>query len=186
MHGSSPRLQAYRKIPVQGRLLAALVFSPVSSRTPTRSRHLSISAARPSSPRSREVDPPADLLLVPPRNPGWWSTCGDERAQLVATVRKPARLHNTESPCKLLLLVATSCGGERMVRRGSTVRVRQRASQRASKCPTRTPRNAGMSSRYREALGLLWSWGHRQPPASSREALGPTDSKDPSQIRRHS
>jgi hypothetical protein len=58
-----------------------------------------------------------------------WREFGKTRGQRGAMVRtffKPgARLNNPN----LLPLAATSCGSDRMVRRGSTVRVRQRASR---------------------------------------------------------
>src|SRR5581483_11136851 len=59
---------------------------------------------------------------------GSWSTCGAERAQTVATGGKSLSPENGSNKPKPLPSVAVSCVHKYMVRRGSTVRVRQRAS----------------------------------------------------------
>jgi len=59
--------------------------------------------------------------------PAAWSLYGAPWLQPVATGRKTGRLRNCANKPKPLPLVATGCRNERMVRRGSTVRVRQRA-----------------------------------------------------------
>jgi hypothetical protein len=59
-----------------------------------------------------------------------WSLCGAPWLQRVATSRKPNSAESRLNKQKLLPSVATSCRAVRMVRRGSTVRVRQRASEK--------------------------------------------------------
>jgi hypothetical protein len=56
-----------------------------------------------------------------------WSVNGAERSQTVATPGKPGRPKNGPNKPKPLPPVAVSCAHKHMVRRGSTVRVRQRA-----------------------------------------------------------
>ena len=62
-----------------------------------------------------------------------WSLYGAPWLQPVATGRKPLRRGSGRDKRKPLPWVATSCRSQRMVRRGSTVRVRQRALQKPSK-----------------------------------------------------
>jgi hypothetical protein len=57
-----------------------------------------------------------------------WSVYGAQRSQPVATGGKCASPENGSNKPKPLPPIATSCRSERMVRRGSTPRVRQRAS----------------------------------------------------------
>ena len=64
------------------------------------------------------------------RGPDPWGA-GRAWLQPVATGRKSARPKNASNMPKLLPSVATACRVERMVRRGSMVRVRQRALQKA-------------------------------------------------------
>jgi hypothetical protein len=61
-----------------------------------------------------------------------WSLYGAERSQPVATGGKWDGRENGSDLRKPLLWVATSCRRDRMVRRGSTVRVRQRALQKSN------------------------------------------------------
>jgi hypothetical protein len=61
---------------------------------------------------------------------GRWSLYGAPWLQPVATARKLDPLGNGDNNPKPLPSVATRCREERMVRRGSTVRVRQRALQK--------------------------------------------------------
>ena len=58
-----------------------------------------------------------------------WSLYGAQRSQLVATGRKWEGVENGSDKRKPLPWVATRCLSRSMVRRGSTVRVRQRALQ---------------------------------------------------------
>ena len=68
---------------------------------------------------------PLDPSVIPTRG---WSVYGAKRTQPLATGGKGRRLEKASNKPKPLPSVATSCRGDRMVRRGSTVRVRQRAS----------------------------------------------------------
>jgi hypothetical protein len=61
--------------------------------------------------------------------PRGWSVYGAQQAQPVASTGKSAGRRNRVNKPKLLPWVATGCRGRQMVRRGSTVRVRQRALQ---------------------------------------------------------
>src|SRR5438046_7895208 len=67
------------------------------------------------------------LLCVAFGDDRGWSIYGAERSQPVATGGKWVGPENGSDERKPLPWVATSCRSERMVRRGSTVRVRQRA-----------------------------------------------------------
>jgi hypothetical protein len=60
-----------------------------------------------------------------------WSLYGAPWLQPVATRRKSQRLRSRRNTRKPLPYVATVCRSQRMVRRGSTVRVRQRALQKS-------------------------------------------------------
>jgi uncharacterized protein DUF1275 len=60
-----------------------------------------------------------------------WSIYGAQRSQPMATGGKWDAAKNREITPRLLPWVATGCRGRQMVRRGSTVRVRQRALQKA-------------------------------------------------------
>jgi hypothetical protein len=62
-----------------------------------------------------------------------WSLYGAPWLQPVASGRKSVGVENLENKPKPLPWVATSCRAQRMVRRGSTVRVRQRALQKPRK-----------------------------------------------------
>src|SRR5438046_4497465 len=73
------------------------------------------------------------LLCVAFGDDRGWSIYGAERSQPVATGGKWVGPENGSDKRKPLPWVATSCRSERMVRRGSTVRVRQRASLTACK-----------------------------------------------------
>jgi hypothetical protein len=64
-----------------------------------------------------------------------WSICGAQRAQPVATGGKLDTLENGSNRPIGNRWQPTATVSQRMVRRGSTVRVRQRASQKASKWP---------------------------------------------------
>jgi len=87
--------------------------------------------------RTRSLNPPSHQRFRRRR----WSVHGAYRAQPVATGGKCASLGNGSNKPKPLPPVATSCRSERMVRRGSTVRVRQRASGfRMLSCRCRCPR----------------------------------------------
>jgi hypothetical protein len=67
-----------------------------------------------------------------------WSTYGAERTQSTATGGKRTRRTSRLTTCHPLLLLASDCGRCCMVRRGSTVRVRQRALSRLrSRCKRR-------------------------------------------------
>ena len=69
------------------------------------------------------------VLLGPPDGaPEVWSVYGAERSQPVATGGRWDDLESGSDTRKPLPWVATSCPGPKMERRGSTVRVRQRAS----------------------------------------------------------
>jgi hypothetical protein len=93
-------------------------------------------------PRGRQ---PTELrggypLTSPPRNTDvagadtrTWSICGAERSQPGATGRESGNRQNGLDRRKPLPCVATGCRSERMVRRGSAVRVRQRALQKPRK-----------------------------------------------------
>jgi hypothetical protein len=61
------------------------------------------------------------------RNVRAWSICGAEWTQTAADVDSSTPQRGPRNPCRSLHSLATSRGGKRMVRRGSTVRVRQRA-----------------------------------------------------------
>jgi hypothetical protein len=83
------------------------------------------------------------VLLGPPDGaPEVWSVYGAERSQPVATGGRWDDLESGSDTRKPLPWVATSCPDPKMVRRGSTVRVRQRASQKASKWPFLLPRSS--------------------------------------------
>ena len=74
------------------------------------------------------------VLLGPPDGaPEVWSVYGAERSQPVATGGRWDDLESGSDTRKPLPWVATSCPDPKMVRRGSTVRVRQRALQSPSK-----------------------------------------------------
>src|SRR5919198_3489025 len=62
-----------------------------------------------------------------------WSPYGAPWLQPLATGRKSDNRENRRNKPKLLPPVATSCREQRMVRRGSMVRVRQRALQKTRK-----------------------------------------------------
>ena len=62
-----------------------------------------------------------------PLGSGRWSVYGAQQAQPVASTGKPAGRRNRRNKPNLLPWVAIGCRGRQMVRRGSTVRVRQRA-----------------------------------------------------------
>src|SRR6266511_3542925 len=71
------------------------------------------------------------VLLGPPDGvPEVWSVYGAERSQPVATGGRWDDLESGSDTRKPLPWVATSCPDPKMVRRGSTVRVRQRALQK--------------------------------------------------------
>jgi catechol 2,3-dioxygenase-like lactoylglutathione lyase family enzyme len=74
------------------------------------------------------------VLLGPPDGaPEVWSVYGAERSQPVATGGRWDDLESGSDTRKPLPWVATSCPDPKMVRRGSTVRVRQRALQKPRK-----------------------------------------------------
>jgi hypothetical protein len=74
------------------------------------------------------------VLLGPPDGaPEVWSVYGAERSQPVATGGRWDDLESGSDTRKPLPWVATSCPDPKMVRRGSTVRVRQRALQKRRK-----------------------------------------------------
>jgi catechol 2,3-dioxygenase-like lactoylglutathione lyase family enzyme len=74
------------------------------------------------------------VLLGPPDGaPEVWSVYGAERSQPVATGGRWDDLESGSDTRKPLPWVATSCPDPKMVRRGSTVRVRQRALQERRK-----------------------------------------------------
>jgi hypothetical protein len=76
------------------------------------------------------------VLLGPPDGaPEVWSVYGAERSQPVATGGRWDDLESGSDTRKPLPWVATSCPDPKMVRRGSTVRVRQRALQNPRKSP---------------------------------------------------
>jgi hypothetical protein len=64
---------------------------------------------------------------APPGAPVAWSVYGAERLQTHATLAKECRRKSPTTPCERPPLIASACRGPEMVRRGSTVRVRQRA-----------------------------------------------------------
>ena len=59
-----------------------------------------------------------------------WSLCGAPWSQPGANLSLPDSSYDPPKHCKPLPALATNCRQERMVRRGSTVRVRQRASMK--------------------------------------------------------
>jgi hypothetical protein len=69
-----------------------------------------------------------------------WSLYGVQRSQPVATADKRGGAENGSNRRKPLPWVATACRVEPMVRRGSTVRVRQRALQNTRKFALSRPR----------------------------------------------
>jgi hypothetical protein len=82
-------------------------------------------------------------LVTPILVPSWqervrrhskgWSVYGAQQAQPVATSGKSLGRRDRGNKPNLLPCVATGCRGRQMVRRGSTVRVRQRALQKPRK-----------------------------------------------------
>jgi hypothetical protein len=66
--------------------------------------------------------------------PRGWSVYGAQQAQPVASTGKSAGRRNRGIKPNLLPWVATGCRGRQMVRRGSTVRVRQRALYTGTSC----------------------------------------------------
>ena len=102
--------------------------SPLDSRAPRRS-----SSRRAEQPGGGGYDSRVALRV--------WSVYGALRSLAGASGGKSSTAENGLNKPSLLPLLATSCRSERMVRRGSTVRVRQRASQKASKWPFLLPRS---------------------------------------------
>jgi hypothetical protein len=84
-----------------------------------------------------------------------WSTYGAERTPPRATERESGRRENASNRPNPLRSAAISCEHNEMVRRGSTVRVRQRAL-------TKAPQPAGFSNECRRSYGLT-----RPSPACS-------------------
>jgi hypothetical protein len=98
-------------------------------------RDVMVSDARVERARFRDLATLCDAfqqLVVQPGNEGW-SLYGAQRLQPVATSGKCDAAGNGSDKRKPLPWVATDCLRRSMVRRGSTVRVRQRASQKARK-----------------------------------------------------
>jgi hypothetical protein len=86
-----------------------------------------------------------------------WSLYGAQRSQLVATGRKWEGAENGSLKRKPLPRVATRCLSRSMVRRGSTVRARQRASASyLLKRPFETQLEAAQSSSIALAQGIGW------------------------------
>ena len=81
-----------------------------------------------------------------------WSLYGAPWLQPVAIIGKSDRRASCNNKPKPLPRAAISCENERMVRRGSTVRVRQRALQKASKWPLPLPGRRTLVVRSRENL----------------------------------
>jgi hypothetical protein len=96
-------------------------------------RAFDLSGTRNSDPSltARWSNPPTHRPLVVFAADGAWSIYGAERAQPVAIGGKWEGPKNGKIRPNPLPWVATSCQKGRMVRRGSTVRVRQRASRNA-------------------------------------------------------
>jgi hypothetical protein len=95
-------------------------------------RHAPLDDARRTRRREKEslTSLSGDYGLVVSAGNERWSTYGAQRSQPVATRRKWDRRESGSNRRKPLPWVATGCRGKAMVRRGSTVRVRQRALQK--------------------------------------------------------
>jgi hypothetical protein len=116
--------------------------SPTSCRCPHRTKCWSL-AGRGHAPAIRlearawsETTPGHDLSArgnVAKVDNSGWSLYGAQRSQPVATGSKRDGAENGSLKRKPLPSVATSCPSRSMVRRGSTVRVRQRALQKPCK-----------------------------------------------------
>jgi hypothetical protein len=130
--GRDPRVTAQR----DGRLpLAWATKRPRSRQRPNRPR--SFGCVRPASRSGRSPSRCSTTpryrgrveRISPKRtsSPRLWSTFGAKRTPLAASVRRSRPLLSTRCPCRRPPPLATSCGQERMVRRGSAVRVRKRA-----------------------------------------------------------
>jgi hypothetical protein len=93
-------------------------------------------AAKPDDPLSVTEGVRPDISDEPVASTDYkgWSLYGAPWLQPVATGRKSRSLHNPRNKPKPLPWVATACGLERMVRRGSPVRVRKRACPKAPQC----------------------------------------------------
>jgi hypothetical protein len=83
-------------------------------------------SARASS-RPSGLGSTLDRLRRPNKLTPGWSVYGAKQAQPVAISGKSPRRGKRQNKPNLLPCVATGCRGRQMVRRGSTVRVRQRA-----------------------------------------------------------
>jgi hypothetical protein len=99
-------------------------LSGLSTRT---GRDPTPSLQRTGHPPSARTPKLAKASLDQRLAPSGWSINGAKRSKPVATNGKWERPENGSNKPKPLPPIATSCRSERMVRRGSTVRVRQRA-----------------------------------------------------------
>jgi hypothetical protein len=104
---------------------------------PLLNRHRAGAANAQSLRRNSEPRPEAFH-----RTPRSWSGHGAEPTQPVAIAGKPGRSGNDPTTCDRLPTLATNCDRYCMVRRGSTVRVRQRASKTSCKSPNLSPEMA--------------------------------------------
>jgi hypothetical protein len=97
-------------------------------RTIRKDTPLHLGGSGPDARRPRSRTPPR---VSPPCG---WSLYGAQWLQPVAISGKSTGRRGGKNKPKPLRSVATACRVQRMVRRGSTVRVRQRALQKACKC----------------------------------------------------
>ena len=91
-----------------------------------------------------------------------WSINGAERSQSVATGGKWDGAENGRERRKPLPRVATGCRDPKMVRRGSTVRVRQRA------CKKRPANRGSLSSNLTSRYRIRTQFGHQLFPLRAR------------------
>jgi hypothetical protein len=118
--------------------------------------------------------------------PRVWSVYGALRSLAGASSGKCPRPENGQNKPISLPLIATGCRDPKMVRRGSTVRVRQRASRKALQmgiCCCLARRNL-RASRVRDGyiLGLAGTRGHTrrlaaEPETCSRHSIASTHPK---------
>jgi hypothetical protein len=94
-----------------------------------------------------------------------WSTHGAERSQPTATAGRRITHANRQTTCYPPLLIVSNCRGCCMVRRGSTVRVRQRALQKRR--TSALSRMCSVGVEVREGLdgAVHGAFASRTPPA---------------------
>jgi hypothetical protein len=146
----------------------------------------SIPSPGPASSRPGGLGSTLDRLRRPELADPGWSVYGAQQAQPVAISGKSPSRGKRQNKPNLLPWVASGCRGRQMVRRGSAVRVRQRASRKVLQMGICCclPRRNVRASRVRDGyiLGLAGTRGHArrlaaQPETCSRHSIASTHPK---------